>query len=256
MVSRGGESAAGGLGRADAAFRRGDADAAFAAWKSVRQLYPATVRAWLRPAEILIDARRLDEADDLLAEAIAGMPDDFWLQRARAIVARLRGRDDEALTRYRALRHGFPEQPVAWADLAGWLLEAGSAGLAEAEAAAGMAQFPEAPWLMHVHARSAGILGRADQAADRWLALVTRHPLHREAYAEAIPALAAAGRAAQAADLAREAVRLFPDDAVLRGHHDTAVQAPAAGGAHHRAAVDGASAGCTAPGPGSDDREA
>jgi predicted Zn-dependent protease len=202
--------------RANAAATARDTEAALLIWAAMRDRFPDARQGWLRPLELLTDAHRLDEAEVLLDQTMLRFPDDFWFGRAHAIAARMRGHHTEALVRYRGLRHRFPDQPVAWSDFASWLLEAGSPVMADAEAKAGLAVFPDFDWLLQTHARCADALGDKEQSAARWRTLIIRQPLHQPAFAEAVRALIDAGQADEAIGIGQEALRLFPGHSQLR----------------------------------------
>jgi tetratricopeptide (TPR) repeat protein len=199
------------LARADAASAGGDHDAALGLLSEARARLPHAPRSWLRSAELLIRLRRFDAADALLDEAVSRFPDHFWLARTRALVARGLGDDVEAYTRCRALRQAFPDNPAAHADLAHLLLDLNQVTAAEAEARAGLALFPDLTWLQHMYARCADEAGDIPAAAVRWTDLLTGNPYHEPAYAAAVHALVGAGRLEEAAGIAREGFRLFPD---------------------------------------------
>jgi predicted Zn-dependent protease len=202
--------------RANAATAARDTEAALLIWAAMRDRFPDARQGWLRPVELLTDANRLDEAEVLLDQAMSRFPDDFWFGRAHAIAAKIRGDHAEALVRYRGLRHRFPGQPAAWSDFASWLLEAGSPIVAEAEAKAGLAVFPDFDWLLQTHARCADALGDKVQSAARWRTLITRQPLHQPAFAEAVRALIGTGQVDEAIGMGQEALRLFPGHSQLR----------------------------------------
>lgn len=210
------------IAAAEQAARQGDLDAALLTWHEVRHHFPEIISGWLRPAQMLTELRRLPEADALLADAVDRFPDDFWLARARATIPRLQARHDEALTRYRALRYRFPHETVARSDFVACLLDIGNVAGAEAEAATGLAVFPNFRWLLHQYAMCAEAADRNDAAAERWSALLVRHPTHSPAYAKAVAALAAVGRLNDAATLGAEALRLAPDDDLLRAAYQEA----------------------------------
>lgn len=199
------------LARADAASAGGDHDAALCLLSETRARWPHASRSWLRSAELMIGLRRFDAADALLEDAVSRFPDHFWLARTRALVARNLGDDVEAYTRCRALRQAFPDNPAAHADFAHLLLDLKQVAAAEAEAKAGLAVFPDLPWLQHMHARCADEAGDITTAAGRWTDLLAGNPYHEPAYAAAVHALAGAGRLDEAAGIAREGFRLFPN---------------------------------------------
>jgi tetratricopeptide (TPR) repeat protein len=219
------------LARADAASVRREHDEALRLWSEARSRFPDAPRSWLRTAEVMIELSRFDEAEAVLDEAVSRFPDHFWLARTRALIARSLGDDVEAYTRCRAVRQAFPDNPAAHADFAHLLLDLKQVAAAEAEAAAGLALFPDLTWLQHMYARCADQAGDTAAAAVRWTDLLIRHPLHEPAYAAAVRALMAVDRLDEAAGIAREGLRLFPNGGATRAAWAEVGKVRAAGGA-------------------------
>jgi tetratricopeptide (TPR) repeat protein len=199
------------LARAEVAAGQSDYDEALRLWSEARMRFPDVPRPWLRIAEVQIALRRFIEAEQALDEAVCRFPDHFWLLRAHALVVRSQGDDVEAYTRYRALRQAFPDNPAAHADLVHLLLDLKEAAVAEAEAEASIALFPDHNWLRHMYARCADQAGETAVAAARWIDLLARHPGHEPAYAPAVSALISAGRVGEAEGIATEGLRLLPN---------------------------------------------
>jgi tetratricopeptide (TPR) repeat protein len=205
------------LARADAALARGEHDEAFRLWSEARSRFPDAPRPWLRAAEVMIKLRRFPEAEAVLDEGVSRFPDHFWLARTRAFVVRPLGDSVESYTRCRALRQAFPDNPVARTDFVDLLLALKLVAAAEAEAKAGLALFPNYKWLHHMYARCADQAGDTEAAIARWTDLLIRHPDHEPAYAAAVRALIGVGRLDEAAGIAREGLRLFPNGSATRG---------------------------------------
>ena len=190
---------------------RGEHDAAFRLWSEARSRLPDAPQPWLRAAEVMTGLRRFTDAEALLDEAVGRFPDDFWLARARAVIVKAMGDEVEAYTRSRALRQAFPDNPTAHAGFVHLLLDLKQVAAAEAEAKASIARFPDFPWLDHMYARCADQAGDTEAAAARWTDLLVRHPDHEPAYAAAVRSLIGLGRLDEAAGIAREGLRLFPN---------------------------------------------
>jgi tetratricopeptide (TPR) repeat protein len=216
LASEAAPSRTGLAARADAASARGEHDLALRLWSEARSRFPDAPQPWLREAEVLRDLHRLDEAEVVLEEAVSRFPDDFWLARTRALAARTMGDDVEAYTRCRALRQAFPDNPAAHAAFVHLLLDLKQVAAAEAEVAASLALFPDFAWLRHMHARCAEEAGDTAAAAARWTELLVLDPHHESAYAPAVRALLGAGRPDEAAGIAREGLRLFPNSSATR----------------------------------------
>ncbi len=229
------------LAAADSAAARGDHDQALQLWSEARGRFPDAAPAWLRAAELMIRLRRFVEAETLLAEAVSRFPNDFWLARTHASVFRHLGDEVEAYTEARALRQAFPDNPTAHADLAQLLLNQKRVAIAEAEAKASLARFPDARWLHHVYARCADQAGDTRAAAARWTELLVRHPDHEPAYAPLVRALIAEGRLDEAAGIARLGLQLLSNSASVReacATAEEALPAPAAPSAAQPPAIE------------------
>jgi len=215
------------LERADELLAHGERDAALMLCLEARSQFPETPWPWLRSAEIMMELRRFDDAESILEQGVSHFPSQFWLARARALLSRAVGNDVESFTRSRALRHAFPDDPAAHSTFVHMLLDLQLVALAEAEAKAGLARFPEYEWLQHMYARCADLAGDRSAAAARWTDLLAAHPEHEPAYAAAVHALLEMGRVDEAVGIAREGLRLFPASSAARQSWDEVSDAAA-----------------------------
>ena len=202
--------------RAAAALARGETDDARRLCAEARSCFPEAPWPWLREAEVLTQQRRFAEAEVVLDEAVSRFPGDFWLARARVLAVQAHVDGVEAYARSRALRLAFPDNPTAHTGFVHLLLDLKQTASAEAEAEASLALFPDFMWLRHMYARCAEQAGDTAAAASRWADLLARHPDHDPAYLSAVRALIEMGRLDEAAGIAREALRLFPDSSSAR----------------------------------------
>jgi tetratricopeptide (TPR) repeat protein len=204
------------LERTDELLARGERDVALTLCLEARSQFPETPWPWLRSAEIMIELRRFSDAESILEQGVNRFPNEFWLARARALLPRAVGDDVELFTRSRALRHAFPDNRTAQTTFVHMLLDLQLVALAEGEAQAGLARFPEYEWMQHMYARCADQAGDRSAAAARWTDLLSAHPEHEPAYAAAVHALLEIGRVDEAVGLAREGLRLFPTGSAAR----------------------------------------
>src|ERR1700730_10181513 len=162
-------------------------------WDALRTDFPHQARCWLKAGEALCEARLLDEAERVLAEAVILFPDDQWIGYQHLIVARRRGDWAEALRRAESLRAAWPNFWPAWVESADALAALGRIVEAEERHRAAVERFPDVFWPNYGVARLAA--QRADWAgAIRiWSELLARFPNQ----AAAVDALQAAVSSAE-----------------------------------------------------------
>ena len=112
---------------------------------------------------------RLDEADAVLAAAVARFGDAPWLTLQQALTAQVR-RDAGAAERYAAtLRRQSPEHPAGYQIGADGARDAGRLDEAQAIVAAARARFPEEGWPLLLEAKTCAARGDVE-AALQWAA--------------------------------------------------------------------------------------
>ena len=122
--------------------RRRDWEGACARWAELRHAFPEHAAGFVRGAEALLRAGRLEEAEAMAGEAVARFPDRSDGHYHRGQVA-MRRRDWEgACARWAELRHAFPDQAAGFARGAEALMNAGHLEEAEAVAGEAVARFP------------------------------------------------------------------------------------------------------------------
>ena len=197
--------------RAEAAMRREDWEAACALWGELRGAFPDHASGYVRGAEALVGAGRLDEAEALAVEAVERFPErpGGYVQRAEVAMRR----EDWALAseRWGELRSAFPDHVWGYVRGAEALMEAGRLDEAEGLAVEAVERFPD---------RSGGYVQRAEvamrrgdwtAASERWGELRGAFPDHALGYVRGTEALMSAARLDEAEGLAVEAVERFPD---------------------------------------------
>jgi FkbH-like protein len=168
-------------------------------WDALRADFPHQARCWLKAGEALCEARLLDDAERVLAEAVILFPDDQWTGYQHMIVARRRSDWAEALRRAENLRAAWPNFWPAWVESADALAALGHIVEAEERHRVAVERFPDVFWPNYGIARLAA--QRADWvgAIRIWSELLTRFP-NQSAAADALQAAvnAAERRASEA----------------------------------------------------------
>jgi tetratricopeptide (TPR) repeat protein len=108
----------------------------------VRELFPSRAVGWTAGAAALIQATRIDEADDLLTGAMARFPMDPHVAYAWADLPLRRGVEIGRVERWRSLRTGPLEHPAAYAAGALLLWDTGHTEEAEIVSREGLSKFP------------------------------------------------------------------------------------------------------------------
>jgi FkbH-like protein len=145
-------------------------------WDALRTDFSHQARCWLKAGEAFCEARLLDDAERVLAEAVALFPDDRWIGYQHLIVARRRADRAEALRRAETLRAAWPNFWPAWVESADALAALGRIPEAEERHQAAVERFPDAFW------PNFGVARLASQRADRagairiWSELLARFP--------------------------------------------------------------------------------
>jgi|GEM_PF-2140260 len=197
--------------RAWLALARRDPASAIQHWDRIRARHPDNWIGYTGGGAALRDAGRLDEADAVLAEAVARFPDipTPMVQYAQLAAAR---RDwTEAARRWHAVAIRYPDNIEAIAGQALALREAGRFTEADAVLAAALKRFPDNRHLRIDHAWVAHIGRDWPAAAARWDVVRTHAPDLLDAYVHGASALREAEQPAAAEELLGLALTHFPD---------------------------------------------
>ncbi|HVH80356.1 MAG TPA: tetratricopeptide repeat protein, partial [Stellaceae bacterium] len=162
---------------------------------------PSEIGDYIGGANALRDTGRFDEADVVLAEALARFPDNLGIAIDRAWVAHRRGDCDEAVARWAAVREALPDHHAGYTGAALTLREAGRFDDAEAILTEGMTQLPEAPEPAVDHAWLAQVRRDWPQAIARWAAVRERFGYLPVGYTAGAVALRESGQIEDAAAL-------------------------------------------------------
>ena len=167
---------------------------------------------YLDAATELRSARRLDEANALLAEAMAHFPDDPDLLSEAARVAEWRGDWPEAARYWEAVHNLLPGHAPAHISRARALIHDGRHDAAETLLEDAAQRFPENFELLLVRAECAAQRRDWPEAALRWEEFRDSFPDRSEGYLGAAQACRELGRPEEAEALVAAACERFPDD--------------------------------------------
>jgi predicted Zn-dependent protease len=192
--------------------QRRDWPETFRRWQLVCERFPQQAYGYAGAAGALRQIGRLDEADAILADAVARFPADQGLAAEYAGMARGRRRPHEALQRYETLRERFPAGLVGYLGLASVLRELDRCEEAEAVLAEASGRFPDEPAPAIEYAALARIRRNWADALARCADLRARFPRHSSGYFMASMTHREAGRLDEADDLMADALGMFPGD--------------------------------------------
>jgi tetratricopeptide (TPR) repeat protein len=155
-----------------AAMGRGETDEALRCWQALREQFPERADGHIRPVQALLQAGRLDEAEDLAGKVDGRFADDpeLLVQRSWVAVARLDW--PEALHRWSAFSASYPERMDGVAGSSRALRMMGRGADAEALVAKALARHPQAEELLIEYVWTA-------VARDDWAAAATRLEIAR-----------------------------------------------------------------------------
>ena len=180
-------------------------------WSELRDGAPEQGEGYVRGAEALMRAGRLEEAEALAGEAVSRFPDRPGGYVHRAEVAMRRRDWTEASERWAELRGAFSDHASGYVRGAEALLGVGRLDEAEGLAVGGGVPLPRPSWGV----RPAGRGGRCAAGTGGWRAsggrsFAGRFPDHALGCVRGAEALLEAGRLDEAEGLACEAVERFP----------------------------------------------
>lgn len=206
---------------------RRDWPAAVDRWALVRTRFPDHAEVYVRAADALAELWRHNEAELLLAEGMAALPDAAEIAAAHAWLAYWQSRWPEAAERFSRLRERFPTHPDGY--LGGAMTCRDQSLLADAEAilAAGMERLPDEPRLAFDHALLPIFPIFAAQkdrpeALRRLERLRERFPAFEPGYLRGIQELRAADQPTAAEALGQAGAKLLPGSIELAAAHATA----------------------------------
>ena len=165
----------------------------------------------------LIALGRFEEADAVLATALARWPARPRLLELRAASAHAAGRFAIARDRWEALRRVEPSSAQAWGGIAANARMLDDLKAAEATIREALDHFPQDLGIASEAARVFGQIGRFDEAASQWRRLLDLDPIHQDWYQGYALSLVVVGRFDEAQAILDEADAHYPEDRDLLG---------------------------------------
>ena len=196
---------------AEVAMCRRDWPLAVECWEAVRRAFPEHPSGYLRGAESLVMAGRLDDAERVAKEGRSRFPDLSGGRVQLAEVAMCRRDWPKAVERWDAVRRAFPEHPSGYLRGAESLVMAGRLDDAERVAKEGRSRFPDLSGGRVQLAEVAMCRREWPKAAERWEAVRRAFPEHPSGYLRGSESLVRVGRLDDAEWVAREGGTRFPN---------------------------------------------
>ena len=200
-----------GLDAARTAISAGDLPTALNLYAALRDRFPVSPAPFLQAAFALMEAGRLDAADELLAAAIARFPDVVEVAVDRAWVAHRRRDVPDALLRWAHVRAAFPHHPIGYVGAAITLREAGQLDAAQPLLTDAETRFPDTPSVETELAWLAFAQRDFETAIRRWERVRDSQPDNVAGYTAGSAALREVGRFAEAEELMGIAVARHPE---------------------------------------------
>jgi tetratricopeptide (TPR) repeat protein len=181
-------------------------------WDYVRGHFPSMAAGYTGAARARREQRRFDEAEAIMAEAAARMPDDPSVASERCWLPQIARDFTEADRRWTDLRAHFPNISAGWIAGAAALRELRDFDEAESLLRDALLRFPDESAPVAEHAWLATIRRDWPEAVRRWEAVRTRFPDRADGYLRGALALGEVWRYAEAEALLAEGMARFPDD--------------------------------------------
>ncbi len=211
--------------RAESAAQRRDWPEALQRWEEFRAGFPDSSEGYLGAVLASRELGRIEEAEELLAEAIERFPTERRLHVERALLSHVHRDWTAAAERWERVRAGFPDEPAAHVLGAVAVRELGRFDEAEALLAAARQRFPNDFGAEHEYAWLATIRGDFAEALERWDTLSERFPDRSAGLAGVARVLRQAGRFEDAELVLSEAVECFPAEIELAADHAEVAEA-------------------------------
>jgi len=167
---------------------------------------------FIRIADLLLDAQRIDAAEAYLQQGYIRWPEFVWLPRHYAQLATMHRDFEVAVTRWEDLLARHPESPLGLSGLAELHRLSGREEDASRLFAEADTQYPDYVWAAHGHATTSTLRNDWPEAARRWAAVRDRFPDHVVAHAQLAQALMAGERLPEAEEAARRGLAAFAQD--------------------------------------------
>ena len=180
-------------------------------WRELRDRAPEQEAEYVRGAEALLNAGRLDEAEELACEAVTRFPRHPGGYVHSGEAAMRRGDWALAGERWAAVREAFPDHASGWMRGAEACLRVDRVEEAEALAGEAVRRFPDESRGYVLRGEAAMRRGEWALAGERWAALREAFPDHTSGWVRGAEALIGATHLDDAERLADAAMERFPE---------------------------------------------
>jgi hypothetical protein len=170
-------------------------------WNEIRTRFPRNLAGYVGAGIALRQTGRLDEAENLLAEAAERFAANVPIALERARLANARRDWPEAARRWQAARPHFDDNPSACVGAGHALRQAGRLDESESLLAEAAERLPDNVLIALERARLANARRDWPKAVCRWQAIIERWPTELQGYLGAITTLKKAGRSNEVAAL-------------------------------------------------------
>jgi len=184
-------------------------------WTEFRRQFPEALVGYAADGVVLQAMQRFDEAESVYRAAFSRWPtiSEFDLLADYAELCQARGHLEEGSRLWAALRIQFPDKPRGYLRDAANLSSAGHHDQAEALLSQALALWPNDPTVLIECAHSAQERGALKDRVKRWEAVLKAFPTRVEGYLGAAHTFFDLQRFADAQNVLRPALQLFPDAA-------------------------------------------
>ena len=159
-------------------------------WDELRKHFPEIPIGHIGYGYTLLEADRLSEAEDLLAQTVERFPGELWAAVHHTRVAVRRGDWSQALQRSLKVRTLFPDDPSGHVGYATALLAVGRLDEAEALLAQSRQRFPDDIWAWVHYAEAAMRRGDWVEGLQRWKEARGQFPADSAVYRGMVEAVA------------------------------------------------------------------
>ena len=187
-----------------------DTDEALRRFAEIRRTLPNHPVGYVAAAVTLRDRQRFQEAEAMIAGALARFPLDAGALIDWASIAQACGDTEEAIDRWRVVRERFPSQGAGYVSGAALLRKTGRSDEAEALMVGALERFPDNPHFHFDYGWAANARADWPEAVRRWAAIRAKFPNESVPYTEGARALQMLDRHVESDALIAEARGRFP----------------------------------------------
>ncbi len=199
-------------GFAAVAQAQGDRAEASKRWNELRTQFPDQAEGYLPEVKFLRNCSLLKEAETLLSDAVARVPNNSAVLIEYAQIAQQRGAPQDALKRWESVINSFPGLVDGYVGATQALNDLGRYADAQNVLQPALRKFPDAINLHALHGWIAHYKREFSEALNRWANLRERFPTHVIGYIGGVVTYLAVAKFEEATKLAEEAMRSFPYD--------------------------------------------